>query len=359
VHSGLKDQIVAAIRDATRKATELQDNRPFYQFWDAVSVAEMVGWARDNINAIPETIDYQADVYLDLAYPGDSRLQRHSSSDVFVHPDFVRGSKQEVIACMERLLTDRSFDLATCFSEGMFFRQDLAVVRLQAQPTIQPLRIMDAKTAAKYQVEGATGHSIGFGNSQVDARKREVQVRITSTTCVGRTHCTPGFDLVAAPTDGSRPCHGDSGGPLILDTPEGKMIAGVASRVPDLADVQCAGPNAEVIYSRIDTVPTFYSQNWAALSPAPAPPSTPEPGTGPAPTPESGESFPGRLPGSPPPYEEDGGCQTSGPPGGIALLLVSLIVFGRLRFARRRKPPPSQRRPRRAAPRPTARTNGD
>ncbi|OOG47685.1 hypothetical protein B0E50_09445 [Rhodanobacter sp. C01] len=109
------------------------------------------------------------------------------------------------------------------------------------------------------------GIIVGFGNTDVGrtgashGKRGYGGVAIVTPRCSAtdiQFGCNPAYEFFAGPTSDAKSslssdeCHGDSGGPMYIDTADGSAIAGIASR-PD-AQSFAAGCGQGGIYERID-----------------------------------------------------------------------------------------------------------
>jgi hypothetical protein len=131
---------------------------------------------------------------------------------------------------------------------------DLAVVQLDAAGPAVPVPLWE--TAMGDELVGAPMRLVGFGYQDGltgAGRKREGDSRLDSLDAA---------HLYAA-AGGARTCYGDSGGPALIEDPDGlERLAGVTSRGPSLC--QGSGPWIEV---RVDAALGWIESQLDALDP--------------------------------------------------------------------------------------------
>jgi secreted trypsin-like serine protease len=158
---------------------------------------------------------------------------------------------------------------------------DLAVLHLAEPVTAPPIVLSDAGVDAGMTLTGAPMLAAGYGQAQMDLRKKRKvgilrgvlqfarphicrRVRLSLATTV----CTNGERMGAVKT-GSKgratqrtPCHGDSGGPLIGYSPQGPRLVGVLStgnskRSRSFGWVECGIQGQGAAYIRVSAYLDF------------------------------------------------------------------------------------------------------
>jgi hypothetical protein len=159
---------------------------------------------------------------------------------------------------------------------------DMALVYLDHPVRgIAPLRLMDAASSRRYLVEGAIATQVGWGARDAGGglEKRETTMTISNTGCEDTPYCKPGHDFVATHESGVQHCGGDSGGPLIIETASGPMIAGISSGPRGFRPGEVQGPHkcggADVYFTRADSLLGWHEQPESDLVALPARAATP------------------------------------------------------------------------------------
>ena len=130
---------------------------------------------------------------------------------------------------------------------------DIALVRflgaVPAQPVIPALTPTEDKLAV-----GTTVTVVGFGKTDantMNTTRYEVDRQITSINA---------NQFIYSQTDGKGACEGDSGGPALVDTPDGRRVAGITS----FGDPNCTQEGASV---RVSPVVTTFVQSFVNCAP--------------------------------------------------------------------------------------------
>ena len=136
---------------------------------------------------------------------------------------------------------------------------DAAVLVLaSAIPGVEPRAIATSCTAREL-AKGTAVRLVGFGATDVQGTTASSQLRqamtaVTDPDCsaggVGcKTAIAPGGEFIAGGTGTADSCFGDSGGPVMLDTPRGTVVIGAVSRGVAGSSTPCGGGG---IYVRTD-----------------------------------------------------------------------------------------------------------
>jgi hypothetical protein len=114
----------------------------------------------------------------------------------------------------------RSRRMTTSCADGDLQRGDAALLFLTAASAIAPQHLADPA----WVTQPGSGLAVGFGLQQTGAtgRKQKVNLAVVSKNCDGSNDaakygCAPSDELVAGGPRGV--CHGDSGGPLLVQDP--------------------------------------------------------------------------------------------------------------------------------------------
>jgi len=218
---------------------------------------------------------------------------------------------------------------------------DIALFALERDAETPPVRMMRSCEADEVLYDGMTATIFGFGALDADARVSTTRLHRASITIDDADCSDPdrGCRSAVAPDgelraggDGVDSCVGDSGGPLFVDTPDGRLLAGIASRASQPASTYCGSGG---IYVRADAIADWI-ENTSGRT-LPAAPCDPEPPDETAHTAHTADT--GRAPVLP----DRCGCAGPAPPSPWLGLVVGLIAGVRGRG--RRKRPVARHRP--------------
>jgi hypothetical protein len=166
--------------------------------------------------------------------------ERFAIAETFVYPDYFS-----------------TYDVAV-------YRLDRPVVGVTPRPLLRDCR------AGQALVEGADAWIVGWGDIDTLASVstdvlHEALTPIDDPVCADLTRAcqpnvSPGGELIAG-GGGVDSCNGDSGGPLFVDTPDGRVLAGVTSRAAEPTTLPCGDGG---IYARADAVADWIEQATGA-----------------------------------------------------------------------------------------------
>ncbi len=174
-----------------------------------------------------------------------------------LHPEVLDGIRANIKRDFENAPVEDQESL-DAFRLSFQYPFDHAIVYLEKDSSEAPAVVGSGVSLD----EGSELRAVGFGASDSEAelndgRLRELAVQITSEECLG---CVEGTEISVRSETAGRVCQGDSGGPLMLETEDGPIVVGIASRTdafsgpePFDADVPCAEGFA-TIYARTDVV---------------------------------------------------------------------------------------------------------
>ena len=144
-------------------------------------------------------------------------------------------------------------------------RYDIGVLMLEHAAWPAPRTIASACHANRALADGALLHVVGFGLTTPDAsddntRLHEATLPVIDPFCEGAPGCNAAVapkGEIAAGGRGVDSCFGDSGGPALLDTPDGPVLVGVVSRGLAVPGQPCGNGG---IYARVDKVVAWIQQ---------------------------------------------------------------------------------------------------
>ena len=149
---------------------------------------------------------------------------------------------------------------------------DVAILTLSEEITnITPIPVVSDQDLEYWKPGSKYGTIVGWGQTEPELKVYPDNLRKTTIPIVNDTTCknTMGimFDTATmicggikssskADIDGVGPCYGDSGGPLIVNTPEGRKIAGITSW-----GYECASSRTYSVFSRVGTLNSWINSN--------------------------------------------------------------------------------------------------
>ena len=237
---------------------------------DALTRSRMTATASrivQEYRSVDRTIRFpQGEVTLRAYSPGLGTQRRISQVEIFNgYWSFLdRG-----LECAEHLFRvvsldtlDAADEFAACLgnNEGLLFDNDFALVTLSAPVTdIPSMRIASQEQLERYLQQGSTGTALGYGAPTGFGKPHQASLPVASSDCVGEI-CFDDTGFIAGSAASPSSCKGDSGGPFTLDTPEGLLLAGVASgTIPgDDGPQNC---RQLVRYGRLDVLSDWYRQD--------------------------------------------------------------------------------------------------
>lgn len=194
-------------------------------------------------------------------------------------------------------------------------RFDIALFELERDAAVEPVPLLWACEVDEALYDGVEATVVGFGATDLDAEQtttllHEATVFVEDADCSDlergcRATVSPGGELRAGADDADT-CVGDSGGPLYVDTANGRRLAGITSRSALPASTECGNGG---LYVRADALVEWIEAETGRALPRPA----------------CAEREPD--PPAPPPTNvtPDTGCETGPRASWLALGLVLLV----------------------------------
>jgi hypothetical protein len=199
---------------------------------------------------------FRANIFFNAVNENDrARMTKRTARGFFLQPQTLGQLPARQKKCWTAAITTRK----PCANE--LFSPDVAMLRLD-RPVPEDIPHTRRLTTAlwnKYIRVGTEGVLVGFGRqSHEKLQKRALRARIIDTQCKAN-RCARGKEFVVEVVGEGSFCGGDSGGPLIVDTPEGRFVAGIGSRGDMREDRPLSNcPGLPFIFSRVDP----YTDNW-------------------------------------------------------------------------------------------------
>lgn len=145
---------------------------------------------------------------------------------------------------------------------------DLAVVQLARDTSIQPATLAPPGSCALNDLRnGSIVTALGFGSNQTSSRTAGAGIFREGSLRVIDPNFRTGTEFQAVGVAGGNTCAGDSGGPIVADSPEGPILIGVVSRelprsgTGDLPEDISCGPASSGLYGKTDIVWDFIEVN--------------------------------------------------------------------------------------------------
>eukprot|EP00978_Attheya_sp_CCMP212_P009942 scaffold23770_cov43-Attheya_sp.AAC.2 len=131
---------------------------------------------------------------------------------------------------------------------------DIAMLVLDTPFVASPdIQVIKTATAAAETTAASTARVTGWGTTSEDSEDSPSVLQTTNVPMVSDANCgliDAGNDELCAGGTGTDSCYGDSGGPLMIDTARGQVLAGVVSW-----GEECGGATAGV-YAEVPTYGT-------------------------------------------------------------------------------------------------------
>lgn len=208
---------------------------------------DVTGTAIDTAAAPRTYVQLNSDAF----YPMDSGGIARGAKQVVVHPNY-------------------NPDYSTSSNENDY---DIALVQLSDDVPLSPVALMGSSGG-----DLATGTEtivMGWGNTGVDSYNQPInpapdllqaqQQIVSDSECnslygggiTGNMICAGGLSS----TDTTDTCTGDSGGPMVVATPDGHVQVGIVSFGGISGGPICGDPNSPGVYTRISVMNSFISQH--------------------------------------------------------------------------------------------------